>query len=228
MKRRLSIEIVSRDRCGLCAQAAREGAPQARQVADPFHLVQNLKLAIEEQLNLHGRATGRALLPDESISAVDQDIAEHERHAGAQHRRRARLAHHQSRRSIFETVHALSKQGLSRSEIGHRTGYGPRSIAKWLTFETPPDRRRVTLKPTSPLHFEAFLVQCWKDGNRCGRHLFHEVKRRGYTGSFPSLERLLASWKRRPEGADRDSQAALVNCLHFQNPARFVIQQTVI
>jgi transposase len=51
-----SVEVVSRDRCGLYAQAVREGAPQARQVADRFHLVQNLRSAIEEQMSLSGRA----------------------------------------------------------------------------------------------------------------------------------------------------------------------------
>jgi transposase len=38
LKRHPSIEVVSRDRCGLYAQATREGAPQASQVADRFHL----------------------------------------------------------------------------------------------------------------------------------------------------------------------------------------------
>jgi transposase len=50
------IEIVSRDRCGLYAQGAREGAPQARQVADRFHLLQNLRETIETQLTRAGRA----------------------------------------------------------------------------------------------------------------------------------------------------------------------------
>jgi transposase len=49
--------IVSRDRCGLYAERARQGAPQARQVADRFHLLQNLRQTIEQQLNRVPRPT---------------------------------------------------------------------------------------------------------------------------------------------------------------------------
>ena len=179
-----SVEVVSRDRCGLYAQAVREGAPQAQQVADRFHLIQNLRSAIEEQMNLSGRATGRAILSEDAI--VD----------AATHRRRARLAHRQSRQEMLEMLHALRQEGLSYSEIARRTGYERLSVTKWLKFEAPPDRRRAALNPTSPWYFEAFLAECWKDGNRCGRHLFHDVKQRGYTGSFANLERLLGAWRR--------------------------------
>ena len=165
LERHPSVEIVSRDRCGLYAQAAREGAPQARQVADRFHLMQNLRGAIEEQMSLAGRATGRALLPDKSIGSAQIDLIQDDPHVDATHRRRVR--HRQSRQAVFDTVHALNEEGLSYSEIARRTGYGRRSIAKWLTFETPPDRQKAALKPTSPLYFEAFLAECWRDGNRC-------------------------------------------------------------
>lgn len=138
LKRHPSIEVVSRDRCGLYAQAAREGAPQASQVADRFHLIQNLRLAIEEQMSISGRATGRALLPDEDIEIDHDDRALHERAPETPWRNQLRRAHRQSRKEVFETVHALSKEGLNCSEIARRTGYGRRSIAKWLTFETPP------------------------------------------------------------------------------------------
>jgi transposase len=54
------IQIVSRDRCGSFAQGAREGAPQARQVADRFHILQNLREAIQ----VHSAArVGRLLVP---------------------------------------------------------------------------------------------------------------------------------------------------------------------
>ena len=38
-----TVEIVSRDRFGLYARGALSGAPQARQIADRFHLIVNLK-----------------------------------------------------------------------------------------------------------------------------------------------------------------------------------------
>ncbi|BAB54453.1 transposase (plasmid) [Mesorhizobium japonicum MAFF 303099] len=179
LRRNPSVEVVSRDRCGLYAQAVREGAPQAIQIADRFHLVQNLRLAVEEQMSLSGRSTGRSILSEEDN--VD----------AALHRRRARLAHRQSRDEVFATIHSLHSEGLSYCEIERRTGYKRRTVAKWLKFETPPDRRRAALNPRAPWYFEKFLAQCWKDGNRCGRHLFHDVKERGYTGSFSNLERLL-------------------------------------
>jgi hypothetical protein len=50
LKRHPEIEVVSRDRAGLYADAAREGAPQARQIADRFHLLKNLRETIERQL----------------------------------------------------------------------------------------------------------------------------------------------------------------------------------
>jgi transposase len=44
LSRHPEVEVVSRDRCGLYAQGAARGAPQARQVADRFHLMDNLRL----------------------------------------------------------------------------------------------------------------------------------------------------------------------------------------
>jgi transposase len=183
LQARPSIEVVSRDRCGLYAQAAREGAPKARQVADRFHLVQNLRAAIKEQMSLEGHANVRPIL---SADAIASNTAQ---------RRRARMAHRQSRQEIFEMLQALRQQGLTYSEIARRSGYERRSVTKWLMSSAPKDRNRPALNPTSPLYFESFLADCWKDGNRLGRHLFHDLKNRGYLGSRSNLERLLQVWR---------------------------------
>ncbi len=60
------VEVVSRDRAGLYAEAARQGASQARQVADRFHLLQNFRETVERQL---GRF--EAPISDSRVNARD-------------------------------------------------------------------------------------------------------------------------------------------------------------
>ena len=59
------MEVITRDRFGLYASGAQRGAPQARQVADRFHLLLNLREAVEKEL---GRQRRRLALPP-----VEQD-----------------------------------------------------------------------------------------------------------------------------------------------------------
>lgn len=51
LERYPDIEMISRDHCGSFAQSAHEGAPQARQIADRFHILQNLREAVQAQLS---------------------------------------------------------------------------------------------------------------------------------------------------------------------------------
>jgi transposase len=44
------VEIIARDRAGTFVEGAKQGAPDAVQVADRFHLMQNLRTAIEESV----------------------------------------------------------------------------------------------------------------------------------------------------------------------------------
>ena len=100
------VEIISRDRSGLYAQGGREGAPQARQIADRFHLFQNLRESIEAQLSRVDRPTGRALLP---LSKGEDDIAativssSRGQSDVAEHRKLTRQARRRSRQAILIT-----------------------------------------------------------------------------------------------------------------------------
>jgi transposase len=194
------VEIVSRDRCGLYAQGAREGAPQARQVADRFHLLQKLRETIETQLSRADRSTGRALLPesnDEDPATIACDPGG--RRDAAAHRHLTRQAHRRSRQAIFDQIHILRAAGTSIGDIARQTGFGPRSIRKWLQFSTPPERRAAAPKPCSPNYFLDYLSRRWAEGCVRGAELLFEIKLRAYTGSFSHLERLLAKWRHASE-----------------------------
>ena len=54
------VEIVSRDRGGIYAEAARKGAPRAIQVADRWHLLRNLSEALRHALAPHHRLLSQA------------------------------------------------------------------------------------------------------------------------------------------------------------------------
>jgi transposase len=55
LKAHPGVEIITRDRSKADADGARQGAPEAIQVADRFHLIQNVAEALEQVCSAHGR-----------------------------------------------------------------------------------------------------------------------------------------------------------------------------
>jgi len=115
---------------------AQEGAPQAGQIADRFHIVQNLREAIQAKL---GRAPGfcaRPLLPadGEEVASV------RDKHGGTEHRRLSRIANQRSRQAVFDHVRALRKEGRNVSDIVRQTGFDRRTAAKWIRANALPER----------------------------------------------------------------------------------------
>src|SRR5436853_2813904 len=101
MRQQLDLMVVSRDRGGEYASAAAQGAPQALQCADRFHLLKNLREAVEG-LAAHHLAAHRK----RQTQAVESEVApvwQSKRAARLspklerlqQHRREERLAHYE-------------------------------------------------------------------------------------------------------------------------------------
>ena len=142
LKQYPDIEMISRDRCGSFAQGAYEGAPQARQVADRFHILQNLREAIQAQLSRAAGSSARPLLPpdvDDERAAVISS-SPRDKHGGAEHRCLTRMANQRSRQALFDRVRALHREGRSVSDIVRQTRFDRRTIAKWIRADALPQR----------------------------------------------------------------------------------------
>jgi transposase len=128
LKRHPGVEIISRDRCGSFAQGAHEGAPQARQIADRFHILQNLREAVQAQLGPAAGFSARPLLPAEG----EEVASVRDKQGGAEHRRLTRVANERSRQADFDRVRALHKEGRNVMDVARQTGFDRRTVAKWI------------------------------------------------------------------------------------------------
>lgn len=98
------VEVISRDRGGPYAEGARLAAPHAIQVSDRFHLLANLRLALERAIVREGPAV--------------RDATPRDAPRGTAERRRA------SRLALYEQVVALREAGVPQVEICDRLNLG--------------------------------------------------------------------------------------------------------
>ncbi len=171
MRNHPDIERVVRDRDGLYAEGATKGAPEAKQVADRFHLLQNLRKTIEAEL-----AGIRA--PTDAVGRPPSHIIG----PGANGGSRTRMAGRDMRELMFNRVRSLHEAGESAEAIRLATGLGHRTVRRWVRLKSLPARQRMAPKTTTPSAFEAYLRRRWTDGCTHVRTLLAEVRELGFTG----------------------------------------------
>ena len=203
-KKHPEIEVVSRDRAGLYADAARQGAPQARQVADRFHLLKNFRETVERQL-------GRFEAPIRQSAAQVEDDPDTREQPGiersngcseaAAHERLLRRGRAAARKAMFDEIRALYEAGSPVTEIARKLGLGPRRVYRWVRRIDLPEPSAMEPKACTPAYFGAFLARRWAEGTTKVRHLFSDIRHRGYTGSFIPQESAQENVRGRGQGA---------------------------
>ena len=152
------IELVSRDRSSAYSQAASEAASQAQQVADRWHLLKNVREAIERVFERHLPVITEALKPadpdpitmadassrDQPDPATSTEPVRQESSPAptpASPRQEAALAKRQRRVGRFERVHELRRQGMPIRQIARELDLSRKSVRRYLRRERCPDWR---------------------------------------------------------------------------------------
>jgi transposase len=183
---RPSIEIIARDRGGGYATAATEARPEATQVADRWHLMENASAAFLMAVRRHMREARRAL-GQGPVDPVTLTAAERLQYEGWLRRAEAEAA-----------VLALRAEGLAIKEIVRQTGRSRKLVRDILRGgRAEPFRPRASsLEPwLDRLNAE------WTGGCRNGAELWRRLRASGFAGSL----RVVAEWatrRRRDKAAD--------------------------
>ena len=196
------IELVSRDRGGDYAAAARKAAPAATQTADRFHIYKNLTEAVELAL-----ARCRAEIRKQAEQASRREVPQEARQALKASKKafslttwkpppapcdeRARLTRRAQRYDRYQQVVALDAQGFEQAEIAHRVGLSKRTIQRWLQEETFPEVRQRRKRHSIFDPYAASVLKRWREGHRNGLQLYQEIKAQGFSGTPQTVYRFL-------------------------------------
>lgn len=247
---RPSIAVAARDRSKLYAEGIARGAPQAVQVADRWHVVDNLADALEKFLlhkgtSLKAAAAAVVAAPSELGEArgpVDEMYRGKPRTPRPQRgRQRAeeeserRLA---PRRAAYEAVCALHAKGATIMDIARMVGVTRRTVYRYLN-DGPPQRRRSTPRGRRRVlePWEPYLLQRWAEGCHTATVLWAEIHAQGFAHSVSNVQRFCAQMRREgppprrlgrapsPFTSVRGPSARRVASLMLQRPAQRTAEQ---
>ena len=188
------IQVVSRDRSGVYATAAREGAPQARQVADRWHLLKNIGDEPERMMYRHIpliRLVASELSPKKSPEPEPSVPA-----ASLRRPERLKQQIRKKRHQRWTEVMALHNKGCSFREISRITGLSRVTVSRWVGSGTFPEMstrppKRGLLDP-----WREWLKEQRESGNYNASRIWREMVARGFTGSETIVRDAVAKWRK--------------------------------
>ena len=194
------VEIISRDRGGDYAAGAREGAPDAVQIADRFHLIKNLGEVVERVVRRHAHVVEQQTATTPLAHSV----------ATAPPRSETQQTHDQVNDSIrrrYEAIHARAARGMSGEQIARELGLHRHTVERNLRLPHCPKRARHPRRPTMLDPYESYLSQRWAEGCHTARRLWREIVAQGFPGSYQPVSRF-AAYLRQQEHLASDALAA--------------------
>ena len=202
LKAHPGVEVFSRDRAPAYAEAARKGAPQAVQVADRWHLIQNLVEALERCLLRFGPALKIAAGVGDSILGPLPSSGEPTLVPWRQRAEAASQQKHAGKVERYEQMRTLRDAGFTVLDIAQMVGATRPTVYRYLALGGPPERQR----PQRSRHrvlasYEAYLIRRWAEGCRNRSRLFREIRLLGYQHSARTVSLFLKHLEQDPSAS---------------------------
>ena len=210
------VEILSRDRSKSYRLGMTEGAPEAVQVADRFHLTQNLGDVLETIFKSYPaelKAADKEQRQELTADSEDIIIVEAKSTVNTKQQEEIQKAH-QRKVERHRRVWQLHEQGWHKKEIAQDLGISTRTVYRILNqrkiSEVSLGRRKLSKSLLDP--YKAKLLECWNSGIRNVQALMRLLGEEGYTGSIRTLQRYLKQLYEAQGISPKSSQAGGEAC----------------
>ncbi len=186
------VEVFSRDRAPAYAEAATKGAPRAVQVADRWHLLQNLVEALERCLLRFRPALKAAAGIGDSLVGPLPRSGEATQVPWQQRAEAVSQQKHAVTVERYERMRELQAAGFTVLDIAQIVGASRRTVYRYLALEAPPERQRPRRSGHRVLApYESYLQQRWGAGCHNRSRLFREIRLLGYQHSARTVSLFL-------------------------------------
>jgi len=182
------VQVICRDRAGGYADGARDGAPDAVQVADRWHLWDNLCRHVERLV-----ATHHACLPEPATPAADHAADEPADLSVLQWPDTVRVANTRQR---YQQVRDLREQGLSMGAIARRLDVNFKTVRRYVRAASVDVLVAGGVQVSVLDPFKPYLNDRLANGERNATLLLAEITGQGYTGGYNTLARYLRPLRR--------------------------------
>jgi transposase len=166
------VEVISRDRSKDYQRGATDGAPAAQQVIDRWHVLKNLREAVERFLNrtqLHQQAQATKALRQKRTSS---ELARRE---GSRQRRLA----------LYQQVVVLHQQGGTISGIARQLRIGKQTVRKCIAAKSFPEWSKAQQTSSAIDPYREALKQLWDQGCHAPQQLWQRLQaERGFSGGY--------------------------------------------
>jgi transposase len=207
------VEIISRDRALAYIEGITRGAPDAIQVADRWHLLVNLREALERLLDRNRECLQAAATPEEEPAPDPTPLSQGQQkeiqpiadlpptrvEVRRQLVRERRLARYQA-------VILLHEQGVKIRAIARHLGMGRQTVRRYINAGAFPEMAKRRKRPSILDLYLPFLHRRWAEGVHNGSQLYREIKAQGYAGS----RSFLGHWVARKRKSEPSSKGTLM------------------
>ena len=201
------VEVIARDRGAGYADGGRRGAPDAVQVADRWHLLENCSAAVLEAVKQNMPGLRAAAQPISSAPAVAAaavvPTADPDAPPPMTSAQRLQWQCWQRRVQVHGEAMRLHQQGVPVRHIARDLVLSRNTVRRWVWGEQP-ELHRPRMHSLDP--WRAVLERRWAEGCRNGARLWRDLRDVGLKGGM----RVVTEWATRQRLAEPERQVGPV------------------